>query len=160
MANLKSQVVQDLDALRVVMANQLELGGSIREAVGLVSVSSSEGVGDVLRYVRLPSRARISGAAYATDGAGTTGAGNLGIYDTDDGAAVDADVLGTVDLTTASDGTDATDNVAVADRGKALWELAGESSDPNKEYDVAVTLTTGADAAMETALIVQYVLPE
>lgn len=78
---------------------------------------------------------------------------DLGLYDYDIGsgavgAVVDADIL--MDgqtMATASVALDGLQTVAAAARGTTFWELAGETSDPQKQYIVALTANTVGTAA-------------
>lgn len=161
---LKSDAVDGIDAERISKLNPTKLGGVDREAVGAKVTNADDSIGSTIRMVRIPSRARISAVLLHTDGAGTTGAADIGLYHADDGAAEDADLFASAqDLATAAANSDVTYEsgvVDVADRGKRLWEQLGLSEDPGVEYDVTLTLTAAVDAATSLMLKVQYVLDE
>lgn len=73
---------------------------------------------------------------------------DIGVYK--DGAVVDIDIFAD-GLTLAAAGTkDPFASIAVADAGKAVWQLLGLANDPGVEYDVV--LTTKADASATAAV--------
>lgn len=162
--NLKSDAITDIDADIITKLGPTQLGGVVREAVGHVQTNSDDSIGSTFRMVRVPSRARVSAVLLHLDGAPIAGAANIGVYEADEGAVVDADFFASAyDLTTAAANADVTfesGEVAVEDRGKRLWEQLGLSEDPNKEYDIVLTLTAAVDAASDLLLKAQYVLPD
>lgn len=163
--NLKSQVVTDQDASPAVKTSQLEVGGAIREAIGVVQTNSDDSSGSTYRMVRLPSRARVTQVLLSSDDSGTTGDTDVGLYLADGGAVEDADFFASaVDINAAalshSDVTYESGVVGPEDQSKRLWEQLGESEDPNVMYDIALTLTEAVTAATDIALKVRYVLDE
>lgn len=163
--NLKSQVVTDLDASPVVKANPLEVGGTIREAIGVVQTNADDSSGSTYRMLRLPSRARVTEVLLSSDDSGTTGLTDIGLYLSDEGAVEDADFFASaVDIKAAalsqSDVTYESGVIAPQNQSKRLWEQLGKTTDPDVEYDVALTLTEAVTAATDIALKVRYVLDE
>lgn len=99
---------------------------------------------------------------------GTTTVVDVGLYDLGDssapGAVVDQDFFGSsVSLKDgALSNTDLTFESAaagglIANAEKRVWEALGLSSDPNKEYEVCMTLTAACDGT-GTALLRVYVV--
>lgn len=86
---------------------------------------------------------------------------DLGLYDYDGegaiGSAVDADILmdGQTMASAAVD-LDGMQTVAAANRGKTFWELAGETTDPQKQYIVALTANTVGTAAGTIHVDMEY----
>lgn len=110
-----------------------------------------------------------------TADAGTTTVVDVGLYDlltaTNGGAVVDQDFfcssLSLKDgaLVTTGSGVNAADQTfeagaaggLITNAEKTVWECLGLTSDPNKEYDVAMTLTGACDGTA-TALVRVYVV--
>lgn len=173
MANQSSQVVTDLDATPVVKTNQGEIGGRLRIAQAVLSMTTGAAA-DVKRLVRIPSRAFVLKVELANEDLDSNGvptlATDVGLYDTaevNSGAVVDADFFASAitQLQAAASFTDVTYESAVvtlANRCKALWEQLGLSADPGKFYDLALTYTAGAatHATGNVAVRVTYVVPE
>ena len=139
--------------------------GIVREVFGhIASVTASLSITSVIRFVRVPSNARISSVRIQS-GAQTAGKVDVGIYQTaaNGGAVVDADLFGSaVDLASAVKSTEIVDEsgeLTIAEMGKPLWEVLGLSADPCRDYEVAATVvttdvTTGTGAV---GLTVKYV---
>jgi hypothetical protein len=125
---------------------------------------------DVLRMFTLPSSARIVRLWFACTDTGTTGTANVGLYlagTAHDGAAVDADLFASlIDTATAAvaltEVFSESTTLGLADRGKALWELAniGDATltaDPGVDYDFCIVTATGGDASATYYLEAEYV---
>lgn len=165
---LKSNAVTDLDADPLVKVNSQIAGGVLREAVGFVTTNSDDSIGSEYRICRVPSRARISEIlGYSDIGSATAGIADVGVYLADGGAVKDADHFASAwDFSNAdSQGVQLVNEAQagnlVNEMEKQLWETLGETSDPNVEYDITLTLTEAvATAAAVVGLKVRYVLPE
>lgn len=161
---LKSAAITNADATPVVFNNSRITRAPLQEAIGTKQASASASIGSTYRLCRIPSNARISQVILSTDAFDTTGAGDIGIYQTaaNGGAVVDADFFASaVVLTTALPNTAVTHESAVfgvEDVEKPLWEALGLSADPMRDYDVAITLTAanGAGATPDVTLRVTY----
>jgi len=161
---LKSAAITNADATPVVLNNASVAAGILREAVGTKQATASASIGSTYRLCRIPSNARVSQVILSCDAFDTTGAGDVGIYQTaaNGGAVVDADHFASaVVMTSALVGTDVTHESAVygvEDAEKPLWEALGLSADPKRDYDVVVTLTAanGAGATPDITLKVRY----
>jgi hypothetical protein len=124
-------------------------GGNLKEVVAVITSAADDTAASVGRFFRVPSNARVSYLGLTAADATTAGAIDIGLYDINDGAAVDADFfVSALDLTGGpmSEATDQKGESAVsyttANMEKMIWELLGLSADPVKEYDVAYTITT------------------
>lgn len=162
--NLKSTPITNADATPIVFNDACVAGGVERSWVGTKQVSASASIGSTYRLVRIPSNLRVSQVILACDAFDTTGAGDVGLYDTNGGAVVDAGFFASaVVMTSILTGTDVTHEstvFGVEDAEKPLWEALGLTADPMKEYDVAITLTAanGAGATPDVTLKVRGVL--
>lgn len=158
---INSQSIQDIDAQRVKFLNPLKSHARIRENAETVTTNDDDSIGSVYRFVRIPSRARVSEILIATDGEGTGGAGDVGLYHANGGVAVDADLFAAaLAMATANNALSATPALDPADFTKPLWEVLGLSEDPGVEYDVAITFTSAVNAVRELSMRVRYVLAE
>jgi hypothetical protein len=164
----KSSAITNADATPRVPTNPHVARGRVVEAAGFVEAVSGDSIGSIYRLVRVKSCDRISRVLLSCD-AITTCAGDVGIYQTtDNGAAVvDADffasaqslaaALANSDVTHEADAADAGAGYGLADVEKQLWQALGLTSDPCRDYDVAVTLTAAAGSAGTVGLKVQVV---
>lgn len=171
MANQLSQIITDLDASPVVKVNPTEIGGVHREAIATIAMTTGA-ASDVKRFVRVPSRARVVKVELANDDLDSNGvptlATDIGLYDVNGGAVVDADFFASAitQLQAAQpvyqDVTYESGVVTVANRPKRIWEQLALASDPGKDYDVAFTYTAGAatHANGNATLRVTYVVDE
>jgi hypothetical protein len=163
--NTKSQVITDLDASPVVKVNPVRQNGRVRESMGYLTVTSGDSIASTYRYVRIPSRARVTSVLVDTT-AITTCAGDLGLYRTaaDGGAVVSVAFFGSaISLATAvarQDNTYESGTITIPNRHKRLWEQLGLTTDPRVDYDVAITLTAAAGSAGDIAVRVQYIADE
>jgi hypothetical protein len=129
--------------------------GIIREAIGYVANAADDSATSVHRFCRIPSNARVSQVLFHTLLAATAGNVDIGLYDTDEdgvGAVVDADLFASaLAITTPSalnlDVTFESAEYTVAETVKPLWEVLGLTADPQKDYDVATTITTNYNGA-------------
>lgn len=160
MATVKSTWITNATATPRVFTNTAVSVGTVREAVGVATVSASQPSADIIRFVRVPSNARISEVLLSTGDAVTAGAIDIGVYQTDDngGAVVDADLFASALALTGgpfnnSDQTFESGEYTYAESGKALWEVLGLSSDPGREYDICATVTTTFNGADTTQVL-------
>lgn len=159
---LKSSAVTDRDASPRELADAAISRGDIKEFVGAVTANNDDSVGSVYIMGSIPSNARVSQVLLSCDGAATTGAADIGLYQTtaNGGAVVDADVFASAQALTStlsnSDVTHESGVYGIEDSELYLWEVLGLSTDPNIHYDVALTLTAALDAADDVVLKVRW----
>lgn len=162
---LKSAAITNADATPPVLSNARVNRMQMWESVGTAQATASASIGSTYRLGRLPSNARVSQVILCWDAFDTTGAGDVGIYQTaaNGGAVVDADHFASAVVMTSANtaGTDVTHESTVnglEDAEKPLWEALGLSTDPMREYDVVVTLTAanGAGATPDMTAKVRY----
>lgn len=146
---VKSAQITAADAGQLVNASTA--GAWAESFVGIAAVANGDSIGSTYRLARVPSNARMADlAVFCT--AITTCAGDVGLYQTaaNGGAVVDADFFTAAQsLATASAGINVLGGnaLAPANREKRIWEALGLTTDPLRNYDVAVTLTAAAGSA-------------
>ncbi|UOF83097.1 hypothetical protein [Caudoviricetes sp.] len=162
--NLKSAVITNATATPLVLSNSNIANGVLREGCGSITPAAAAEVASTYRFCRLPSNCRVSQILISCAAFTTAGAVDVGIYQTSEngGAVVDADLFASaVALTAAKDNSDVTHESAeysLAEREKMLWEVLGLSADSNREYDVAMTVTTQFNGGSIMHLKARYVV--
>lgn len=160
----KATAITNRDATPQVLNNAILEGGIPREFVGTIEAGNGDSIGSKYLFGSIPSNARVSQILLSVDGGGTVGAGDIGLYDTtaNGGAVVDADFFASaqsiVAALTNSDVTHESGVFGKEDVEKRVWEALGLASDPKKDYDVVMTLTTATDAAQTVSLRGKYVI--
>lgn len=85
---------------------------------------------------------------------------NVGLYDTNDGAAVSASLFADAFNITAAASTVGTEirfqNSNINTINQQIWELLGLAADPHKEYDVVVLLVDEATGGGDISLVMRY----
>lgn len=159
---LKSSAVTDRDASPRELADAAISRGDIKEFVGAVTANSDDSIGSVYIMGSIPSNARVSQVLLSCDGVATTGAADIGIYQTtaNGGAVVDADLFASQQaLTTGLANSDVTHESGVygiEESEEYLWQVLGLTVDPAIHYDVALTLTAAMNAADDVVLKVRW----
>jgi len=146
----KTNAITNLDATPILRANPWVHGGNAKLFAGTIEAVNGDSIGSTYRFFRVGSWMRPVQLTLFCD-AITAAAADLGLYRTaSDGGAVVSQALfaSAVSLATAST---TGNNIRfeqddIANVEKRIWELLGLSSDPNLEYDVALTLTAAATA--------------
>ena len=136
--------------------------GVMLEAVGTIETNGDDTAASTYIFCEIPSNARVSAVLLSVDGNNTSGAMDIGIYQTtaNGSAVVDADhfasakAIGTI--LKNDDVTHESGVYGIEDIEKPLWEALGLSEDSNVAYDVVATITTADDAADSLVLKVQY----
>jgi len=160
---LKSLALTNADATPTVFNNGRVARAPVQRALGYAIADAVASIGSTYRLARVPSNAFGLRVILSNTAFTTTGAGDIGIYQTaaNGGAVVDADFFASAQLlTTALPNTEVTHEsgvYGVNDKEKPLWEALGLSADPQIDYDVAITLTAANQtAAADVALLVEY----
>ncbi len=165
MANVNSTWITNAVATPVVLTNPSQSVGELKEASSVATVSATQSSGDTIRFVRVPSNARISEVLLSTADATTGGAINIGVWKTveDGGAVVDADLFASALALTGgpflnSDQTFESTEYTYAESALPLWQVLGLSVDPKINYDIVAEVSTTFNGAGTTiALKVRYV---
>lgn len=166
--NLKSTAVTNANATpRTQNTVGLEGGAVIRAVNGFANVASGDSATSTYRIGKIRSDDYVDRIRMVSADIGTTTAADLGLYDlltnSNGGTVVDVDFFGSaISLNGGAIDSDVTFEAAAAgglytNGEKRVWEALGLTTDPGKEYDVALTLTGAADAA-GTVLVRVYVV--
>lgn len=173
--NLKSSAITNATATPVALNGAYITNGNLRESQGLAVITSGDtgdaggavGASSIYRLFRLRSSDRVSLIRIYSPDIGTTTTADLGLYDVNGGAEVDSDFFASAVVLNggALNGTDLTFEAAaagglIANAEKRIWEALGLTSDPSKEYDVALALTANADGTGTVLVRCQFVSGE
>ncbi len=144
-----TEIMTALKGSPVTLPASSNSGGIRRGFNDVVTATTAVVTGDILNLCRIPSDAVIPRIWCAWDDFGTTAPADLGFYNTD-GTVVDIDALATaVVLATASTGQELRYEVLnINTAGQKAWQLAGATSDPGGQYDIAWTFGTVSAGAI------------
>lgn len=165
---VKAGAITNRDASPRVDNNPIIDKGLLREICGTVEITAADTSTSVYLFGQLPSNCRVSQILLFSDDCGSVTTADFGLYDTtaNGSAAVSSALFATavdihsgalnaVDITHEA-GVTGTSNIDAVE--KFLWQELGLSSDPNKFYDIAMTLAATADIGGTVTLKVRYVV--
>jgi len=158
---VKATAITNADATPPVLTSTKIGGGRSYSALGTAELTATASIASIVRFCRVPSNAVMTDVVLKCD-AITSGAGDIGLYDTlaNGSAVVDADFFASAQsIATALPGTSVIHEsgvLGVEDVELELWQVLGLSADPQKQYDVALTLTAAATAAGTVSLVCRY----
>jgi hypothetical protein len=167
--NVNSTSVTNANATpRVQNARGLENGEVVRAVNALVTITSGDSANSIYRIGKIRSSDFVDRIRCTTTAdMGTTTAADIGLYDlltdANGGSVVDQDFFASaVSFNAGAIDSDVTFEAAAAggdinNGEKRVWEMLGLSSDPRKEYHVALTLTGACDGTGK-ALVRVYVV--
>jgi len=161
---IKGAAITSRDASPKQISDARLSKGALQEACGVLQSVSGDSIGSTYIFGSVRSNARISQVLLSCDGANTTGAGDIGIYQTtlNGGAVVDADFFASAQSISSalvnSDVTHESGVFGIEDIEKPLWEALGLLEDPHVDYDVVMTLTAASDAADDVGLKIRYAM--
>jgi hypothetical protein len=141
MTTKNTDLVANFEAIPQVANNSAELAGVLRTAHGSVELAAGDSTdNDIVMLAPIPSNSAVPQLFVGSDTLGGSCTFNVGIYETD-GTVKDEDVFAT----------------SVADEA-ALWELAGDTSDPGGYYYVAITFNATGGTAGTLAWNINYIV--
>lgn len=158
---VKSGVITNRDASPPVSNASNVSGGVVKMIKGTVEVTNGDSIGSKYIFGQVPSNAVINSIRIFCD-AITSAAGDIGLYQTTaNGSAVllatayasaqsiaSAIVVGTEVAHEARD---------IANIAKRVFEDGGLTTDPQRFYDIVLTLTAAATASGTVSLAIEYV---
>lgn len=147
--NRNSAGIANLVATPRVVQRPPQAGGALLHRQGIVTPAADDSATSVFRCFRLPSNAVVNSMQLSCAIASTAGAVNIGIYDTLDNANGGTVVSATTFASAQSLSAAALSKANVLSNTylqtyteKYLWEVLGLSSDPCKDYDVGMAVST------------------
>lgn len=155
---VKSTAITNADASPVVFNSANIEKGNDRISRAVIAIGNGDSIGSTYRIARVRSSDKVNAILFWAPDIGTTTAGDVGLYDSTAngaaGAVVDADFYASA-VAFSSGPYNAVDVTyealaaggSLANGEKRIWEALGLSADPNKDYDIVLTLTGAADAA-------------
>lgn len=160
--NVKSSLIINRDAAPRVMNHVTLDGGRVRSKCGTVEITNGDSIASIFRLFSLPSNARLKRLTIYCD-AVTSAAADFGLYDTtNNGAAVvavgayaTAQSLASANIAGIEVAFEARNIDKINNR---VWQDAGLSADPTKEFDVCATLTAAAAASGTLSFDAEYVV--
>lgn len=121
--------------------------GYVRNVTVNATVEATQALNDVIRFVRVPSNARILSIKGSIGSSASAGAINVGVYNEGaSGTVVDADLFASAQAITA--GLAKTELItesgeySEAEQAQPLWQAAGLSEDPQRYLVIAATVST------------------
>ena len=161
----KSSLLTANDATTQTLSASYLQHGKVRTIGATVEVAATDNSTSKFRMARVRSNWRIIGIHVFNDALGGSCTADIGLYQTtlNGSAVVDADAYASaVSLVSASTvGTNVAWESAARDVskiGQRVWEDAGLSADPQREYDIVVTLAADAASAGTVSLRMDYVV--
>ena len=150
MAVFKSSIATNAFASPVVKTGPENMGRVYNYGASYSIPNTNPQAGDVVLMFPIPTTYSVRRVRVWSDGAGTAGAFDLGLYRANsDGTIlteVDKDLFASalaIDGPVAGvDHTAEAGFVTIDERFKKIWEVAGASEDPGGAYWVALTMTT------------------
>lgn len=163
---VKSTIITNLDSSPPIKNPSWLAEGVIREQVAQYLLVNGDSIASIYRMCRVHSSERVTNLLIYCD-AIATAVGDIGLYDTqaNGSAVVDVDFFATAQAFTAVlNGTDvqweaAAGVTVISNISKRMWEVLGLAADPNKFYDIAITLTAAAGAGGTIAMKLRSVRP-
>lgn len=163
--SVSSTQITNRDATPRVLSNARVSRGSMLVSSGYCEANALDDIGSKYKFCSIPSNARVHSVLLSCDSSGTTGAADIGIYQTTDNgsAVVDADFFTAAkSIATALKNSDVTfgntGGYGVEEAEMPLWQALGLSADSKRDYDVVGTLTTATVSAASLFLQVAYVI--
>lgn len=168
--NVNATALTNRDSTPVILSNPIIAAGRIVVSCGVVTATSGNSIASTYRFCSIPSNARPTSVLVSCDALGGATAGTIDIYDTTaNGGAIVAStgtkaINGGISLVAALASSESFGGGTAAagytplNREKALWSLLALASDPNKFYDVVLTLTAAVTSTGGIAINFEYAL--
>ena len=175
MATAKSDVITNLDANPIVVADSRDMSGFVKVAKAHFAAGTGDiDDSDVILLARLPMAAKIVSIKLFNDDLDSNGtptlASNLGLYYGGDnglgvtkGAVIDEDCYATAIATLQAANTSGVELAYevrnIANHGQEIWQDGGLTANPGGWADIALTISNVAAtaAAGDILLVVEYV---
>lgn len=153
---VKSSQITNGDATPVRINPAYTAASRIIERVGVLAFANGDSATSVYRFTRIRSIDRVSEIVLDCDALGAACSISVGLHDVNGGAVVSAALfMAATVLAAAQVKLNALSAVLPANREKRVFELLGLAADPQKEYDVTITVVVATAAAGSIALQVR-----
>lgn len=158
--DVKSTLLTNRDATPRTINPVINDGARLRTKVATVEVTNGDSIGSTFRLFSIPSNARVVSLRVLCD-AITSAAADIGLYQTtaNGGAVVDADAYASAQTIASANklgiecAFEQRDVDKVANR---VFQDAGLSTDPTRDYDIVATLTAAATATGTLSVVLEY----
>jgi len=162
MADIKSDVITNLDASPRVMNALVHHHGRLRRKVAEIEHAGAQSNADVMRFFRVKSSDSIYSLLLSNDALSGMTDVNFGVHDIDGGAAVDDNCFDDAQTLASAlarqEKRFGTNSALDLDTlNLPVWDLiAGVTADTAKEYDVTGTIITAGSASGTVVLEMIY----
>ena len=158
MGTKNSDLVANYEATPQVKNSAGLLHGSVRVAQGTIVVAAGDSDdNDIVMLAPIPSNAVVPQIFVGTDTFGGSCTFNVGIYQSD-GTVVDEDYFASTVADAAAMADVRFEAADINTAGKAMWEMAGASSDPGGYYYIAATMAAAGGTEGDMSFNIQYVV--
>ena len=158
MGTKNSDLVSNFEATPQVKNSAGLLHGSVRVAQGTIVVADGDSDDDdIVMLAPIPSNATVPQIFVGSDTLGGSCTFNVGIYQTD-GTVVDEDYFASAVADAAAMADVRFEAADINTAGKAMWEMAGASSDPGGYYYIAATMAAAGGTEGDMSFNIQYVV--
>jgi hypothetical protein len=149
--NVVATPLTGIDAQPKVVADASVFGGRLLIATGIVQMAKDASATSTYKMLRMPKNAVIHELEYLCDNADSPGDADFGEVGTDYAAALNE----AEDMAHGAWTDILLDDVAIADRGKELWELLGYTNeeDAPAQIDLGWTITDTNDTAATNLIV-------
>lgn len=142
--------------------------GYLREVTGYLTIPASASADSTLRFVRVPSNAKVKSVRLTTEAGGGSAAIDIGVYYPVDsvhtdvvGSAIDQDffasavvISSAVPMTeVVNEAGGANASYLISEFDTPLWQALGLTVDPGGELDIVGTLTVAISSAAKLAAV-------
>ena len=157
MGTKNSDLVAKFEATPQVLNNPALLHGVQRVAQGTIELAAGDSNdNDIVMLAPIPSNAVISAIQIGTDTFGGSCTFNVGIY-TSAGVVKDEDCFASAVADAAAMADVRFEAADINTAGKAIWEIAGDSSDPGGHYYIAATMAAAGGTEGDMSFCIHYV---
>ena len=158
MGTKNSDLVANYEATPQVKNSAGLLHGSVRVAQGtIVDAAGDSDNDDIVMLAPIPSNAVVPQIFVGSDTFGGSCTFNVGIYQTD-GTVVDEDYFASAVADAAALADVRHEAADINTAGKAMWEMAGASSDPGGFYYIAATMAAAGGTEGDMSFVINYVV--
>ena len=158
MGTKNSDLVANYEATPQVQNSAGELHGVVRVAQGTIALAAGDSDdNDIVMLAPIPSNATVSQLFVGSDTFGGSCTFNVGIY-TSAGVVKDEDCFASAVADAAAMADVRFEAADINTAGKAMWEIAGDSSDPGGHYYIAATMAAAGGTAGDMSFNICYII--